>query len=133
MRIQARIATAGGAEPGRRRGEHVADGVVELPDARESGGERDVGCGQVGRLEQDPRGLRPLGSGERYRAGADLGDEDPVQLPFGVAQPPGEARNAFPVDDAVGDQPQRSPGQVARTFHSGEPGEASGRHRLQAR
>jgi hypothetical protein len=36
-----------------------------------------------------------------------------VQLSFGVANAPSEARYALPVDDAVRDQPQRAPSEVA--------------------
>src|SRR4029450_4602308 len=43
------------------------------------------------------------------RAGSNLRDENPVQLSFGVANAPSEARYALPVDDAVRDQPQRAP------------------------
>ena len=50
------------------------------------GGEGDVGHRQVGGLDQQPRGLRPLRPGERQRADAELGDEQPVQLALGVAE-----------------------------------------------
>ena len=52
-------------EPRRRRREDLADGVVELADAREPGRERDVGHRQVGGLDEHPRGLGPLRPGER--------------------------------------------------------------------
>src|ERR1700682_2983266 len=50
------IATTPSGRSQRRRGEGetVANGVVELPDALEAGGERNLGEGEVGRL--DPPG-----------------------------------------------------------------------------
>ena len=47
------------------------DRVVELPDAREAGGERDLGERQRRRLDQHPRRLRALGAGQRERRRAD--------------------------------------------------------------
>src|SRR6185369_2734854 len=113
MRVHPGIASSGRAKPGRSRSEHLSHRVVELPDARESGGKCDVRGGQLSRLEQNPRRLGPLGPGERYRACSDLRDENAVQLSFGIANAPSEARYALPVDDAVRDQPQRAPSEVA--------------------
>ena len=45
--------------------------------------------------------------------GADLVDQRAVHLPLGVAQPPGQARDAVAVDDAVGDQAQRAADEIA--------------------
>jgi hypothetical protein len=47
-----------------RHSEHLADGVVELADARESRRERDVRCRQVGRDEEHPRRVRALRASE---------------------------------------------------------------------
>ena len=100
----------------------------------EAGRERDLGERQVGGLDQQPRGLGPLRPGERERAGAELGDELPVEVALAVAEPAREAGDALAVDDAVA-RSAASPGRRGRraTFHSGEPGAASGRQRLQAR
>ena len=54
--------------------------VVELPHAGEAGGEGDVGEGQVGRLDQHPRGLRAPGAGQRERTGAELAGEQPGEV-----------------------------------------------------
>ena len=53
---------------------------------------------------QDPGGLRPLGPGERERAGTELGDEQAVEVAGAVPEPAGEAGHALPVDDPVGDE-----------------------------
>ena len=54
-------------------------------------------------------------------------------MAFAVAEPTGESGDTVAVDDAIGDEAHRPADEVLRAFHSGEPGEASGRHRLQAR
>ena len=56
-----------------------------------------------------------------------------VDVALAVSEALGEAAHAFAVDDAVGDEPHRPGDGVPRASHSGEPGEASGRHRLHAR
>ena len=60
----------------------AAHHVVELADAREPGGERDVGHRQVGLVDQQARGLRATGTGKSQRADTDLGDEAAVQVPL---------------------------------------------------
>src|SRR6185312_271105 len=102
----------GPAQLGRGHGEHGPDRVVELADAGEPGRDRHVGDPQAGGLQQQPRGLRALGPGHGHRAGADLGDQLPVQVPLAVAEPVGQAGHALPVDHAVADQPHRPAHQV---------------------
>jgi hypothetical protein len=84
--------------------EDLADGVVKLADAREAGGESHAGDGQVGRLDEKPRGVGAPGAGERERPGPDLGREQPVQMTLRVAEAPREAGHTLPVHDAVGDE-----------------------------
>ena len=55
----------------------------------------------VARLDQQPRGLRPLRPGERERPGAELGLELALHLADAVAEVGREARYAVAVDDAV--------------------------------
>ncbi len=103
---------ARGPQPRRGGGEDLADGVVELADAGEPGGEGDIGDREGRGLQQHPCSLRALRPGQRQRPGADLGDQQAVQLPLGVAEPAGQAGHAVAVDDAVADQPQRPAGDV---------------------
>ena len=121
------------AQRGRREIAHRPHGVVELADAGEAGGERDVAERQLGRLDEHPRGLRALRPGQRQRVGPDLGLQQPLELAGGVADAGRQPGDALAVDRAVGDQAHRPATTSPRTFHSGEPGEASGRQRLQAR
>ena len=46
-------------------------------------------------------------AGERERTGTNLRTEQAVQVALRVAEPPREARNTVPVDDAVSDEPHR--------------------------
>jgi hypothetical protein len=69
------------AQARRGRREHLAERVVELPDAAETGGEGDVGHGEVGRLDEQARGLCALGPRESERTDAELAHEQAVQLP----------------------------------------------------
>ena len=71
---------------GRREVENRPHGVVELADAGETGGERDVAERQVGRLDQDPGGLGALCARQRQRVGADLGLQEAFELAGGVAE-----------------------------------------------
>ena len=103
---------AAAAQLGRRRREDLADGVVELADRGEAGRERDLGERQLGRLDQQSRGVGALGAGERERAGAELGDELAVQVAFAEAEPLREPGDAVAVDAAVGDQPHRAADDV---------------------
>ncbi len=63
------------------------DGLVELPDAREPGRERDVGDREVGRREQGARGLGAVGAREGERTSAELVREHAGQVPRRVAEP----------------------------------------------
>jgi hypothetical protein len=87
------------------RGEDLAHGVVELPDAGEAGGEGDVGHRQVGGLDQQPRRLRAPRPGQGQRADSEFAHEQPVQLALRVAQAGGQARDAGALDLAVRDEP----------------------------
>ena len=87
----------------------------------------------VGGLDQRPRGLGALGTGERERAGAELVGQHPVELAHAVAEAAGEAGDALAVDHAVGDQPHRPADEVAADVPLGRSGDASGRQRLHAR
>ena len=91
------------AESARGRGEDRADGVVELADAGEAGGEGDGGHRQVGRLDQYPGRLGPLGPGQGQGAGAELGHQQAVELPLAVAEAGGHAPDPFAVHRPVGD------------------------------
>ncbi len=102
----------GGAELGGRGGVDLADGVVELADAGEPGGERHVAEGHRRGLHEHPRGLRPAGPGQGERPGPELGDEQPVEVPRGVAHPVREPLDPVALDDPVGDQPHRAAGDV---------------------
>ncbi len=86
-------------------GEDLLQGLVALADAVETGGERDVGDGKRGRLEQDARRLRPLGPGNGQWSGSDLGRHKAVQLPDAVAEPVGEPFDTFTIDGAVAEEP----------------------------
>jgi hypothetical protein len=104
-----------GGEPGRgaltqcRRcvREHQAHGVVELTDAGKPGGECHIAERHVCGLDQEPRGLRTLRAGQRERAGAHLGLQQPLQLAGGVADVGGKAADSLAVHGAVGDEPHR--------------------------
>ncbi len=112
--------------------EHGTDGVVELSDAREPGGDRDLGHRQRGRLDQDARGLGALGASQRERARAQFGGKQPLELAFAIAEPSCEAGTpARSMTPSAMSRIARAT-TSARVFHSGEPGAASGRHRLQA-
>ena len=106
----------------RRRGEHRPHRVVELPDAGEPRGERDLGERHLGGLDQDPGGVRPLRPGQRLGAGADLGGEQPVQLAVAVAQPRGQPAHAVAVDRPVGDQPHGAGDRVGADVPLGRAG-----------
>ena len=72
------------AQLGRGGGVDLADRVVELADAGEPGREGDVGEAEVGGLDEHPRGLGAPGPGQRERAGAELGGEQPGRGGAGV-------------------------------------------------
>ncbi len=101
-----------GPQLGRGHRVHLADRVVELAHAGETGRERDLGRAEVGGLQQQPGGLRPLGAGERERARTEFGVQLAGQVAVAVAEPRGEPGHALAVDHAVGDQAHRAPDQV---------------------
>ena len=107
--VAARAPVAVAANPpaqlGRGEGEDLAERVVELADAAEAGGEGHVGDRQVGRLDQQPGGLRPLGAGQGQRPRPHLGHQQPVELALAVAESGRQAGHALAVDRAVGDEP----------------------------
>ncbi len=70
------------------------------------------GIWQFRRLDQDPSGLRALGTRQRDRSGADFGDELTVQVALTEVELPGQTRDSLSVDDAVGNQPHRSTDEV---------------------
>ena len=88
-----------------RVGEDLPQRLVALADAGEPGGERDVGDGKCGRLEQDASRLRTLRPGNGQRSGADLGRDEAVQLAHAVAESTGETLDALAVDGAVPEEP----------------------------
>ena len=92
--------------------ELLAHHVVELPHAREAGGERDVGQRQAGLVHEQPGGLRPTGAREGERPDADLGDQHAVKVPLADREPFGQSDNADLVDGTGGDQSQRAGGEV---------------------
>src|SRR3712207_8619462 len=59
--------------------EDGADCVVELADAREACGERNLGDRQRGRLDEKPGCVGSSRPGERDRTRPDLGHQHPVQ------------------------------------------------------
>ncbi len=100
------------AHVARRRREDLADRVVELADAREARGERDVREGQLGRLDQDSRALRSLRASERDRPRTDLRGELTVEVALAVPEPASELSDAPVVDDAVCDEAHRATDEV---------------------
>ena len=101
------------AQGGRCEVAHRADRVVELPDAREACRERDVAERQLGGLDEHPGGLRPLGTGQRQRVGADLRLQHSLELAGGVADACRQAGDTLAVDGAVGDESHRTGHHVA--------------------
>ena len=111
---------------GRRRGEHVANGVVELAHTSEAGGEGDVRERHGGRLDEQTGGLRALHPGERERTGAEFVGEQPVQVTFAVAEPTGESGNTLSLDGAVGDEAHRPADEILAGVPFGRPGRGVG-------
>ncbi len=101
-----------GTQRRRRRGEHVANGVVELAHAAEAGGEGDVRERHGGRLDEQTGRLRALHPGERERTGTEFVGEEPVQVTFAVAEPTGESGNTVALDGTVGDEAHRPADEV---------------------
>src|SRR5690606_33004376 len=77
---------AGRAKRRWRTAVHLPYRVVELPDTAKAGREGDLGQAQRRRLDEDPGGLGPLGTGQGQWPGADLGREHPVEVAFCVAE-----------------------------------------------
>ena len=102
------------AQLGGRGGVDLADGVVELADAGEAGGERHVAERHRRGLHEHPGRSAPGGPGQGQRPGPELGDEQAVEVPRGVAHPVGQPLDPVALDDAVGDQPHRPAGDVGR-------------------
>ena len=115
---------SGGAFPqlARRGREDLPDRRVELPDAGEPGGERDLGQRQRGGFGEHARGLGPLRAGQGERPCPEFGGHRPVDLALAVAQPPREPGDALPVHHAVADQPHRAAGQVGAEIPFGRAG-----------
>ncbi len=65
----------------RGEGENLPDGVVELAQAAETRGERDLSDGQRRRLEQDPCRLRALRARQGQRPRAHDGNELTMDMP----------------------------------------------------
>ena len=101
------ITAAGGTEVRRPQGEHGPNGVVELADAAEAGCKRDVRERHVGRFDQQPCGVRSMGTGDRERPGSEFVGHHPIEMPFAVSEPPCEAGHTITFDRAVGDQSHR--------------------------
>ena len=95
-----------------RHGKDGAHGVVELPQAGKAGREGDVVEGHLGGLDQQAGGLGALGPRQIERSSAELIEQHSPQVARAVSEPPGEAFDAFAVDDAVGDQAHGAPGGV---------------------
>src|SRR5207253_1854110 len=87
--------------------------VVELPDALEAGGERDSRERQLGRLDQHARGLRPLGAGNRKRTGAELTEQQPVEMALTDGEPARQSGDAVAIDGPIRNQPHRAADEVA--------------------
>ncbi len=107
-------AGAPGPGPQLRRGapRGLQHARVELPDTGESAGERHISDRHGGLGQQPPRGLQPGRPGQGQRPGAQLGHEQPVQVPLGDGEPGCEAADPVGVDVAVSDQPHRPRSQV---------------------
>ena len=68
--------------------------------------------GMRGLRQQPPRGLQPRRPGQGLRPGAQLGHEQPVQVPLGDREPRGQPADPVGVHVAVRDQAHRAGGQV---------------------
>ena len=102
----------GSAQRGRGRREHLADGVVELPDAAEPGGEGHIAHREDGRLQQHPSGLGPLRTRDRDRSCAEDGGHLTLKLAAAVPQAVGEPVDSLAIDDAVGDETESTRDEV---------------------
>ena len=107
----------GGAEV-----EDRAHGVVELTDAREAGGERDVTERQISGLDQHTRRLGSLRTCQCQRSGSHLGLQKAFELSGGVPELGCQPGDAVPVDGPVGDQPHGARDDVATNVPFRGPG-----------
>ena len=103
-----------------------ADRVVELTHAGEPGRECNVGHRELGRLDQQPGRLGPLGARQGERPGPQLGHEDPLELAVAVVEPRRQPAHAVAVDDAVGDEPHGPRHHVGALVPLGRPGAGVG-------
>ena len=101
-----------GPEGGRRHRKDLADGLVELAHAAESGGKGDVRDFHGGGDQQGAGGLGAARPRQGQRAGAEFVAEDPVELARGVAEPGRQPLDAVAVDHAVIDQPHGPAGDI---------------------
>jgi hypothetical protein len=87
--------------------ERRANLIVELPDAAEPGGERDLRRREVGVVEQSPREVHAPRPRDLRRRGAEVLHEEPAELP--LAEPSRAASAAeSPSSSAPGlDEPER--------------------------
>src|SRR5919201_2417674 len=106
-------ATSGMAELAWRDSEDLANGVVELADTRESRGERDVREGEVGSLDQCPRGLRSLRPGDRERTGAQLAQHQAMEMTLADRKAFCHTGDAIAIDDPVCNQAHRAANEIA--------------------
>ena len=121
------------AAAGRGAGVDLPDRVVELPDAGEAGREGDVGERHRRRLDQHAGVVGAARAGQRQRAGAQLGDQQPLQVPRRVADPAGQPLDPLALHEPVTDQPHRAARDVGGDVPVRGARVASGRQRLQAR
>ena len=97
--------------------------VVEAAQAAEARRERDLGHGQVGLVDQPLREVEAAGLRHGERRGADVGDEEAVEVARADAEPGGERVDRALVERALVDERERAP-------HDGrgaEPGRGAGR------
>ena len=96
----------------RRRREDFTHRVVELTHAAESSGKSDVGerhrCG----LDEQPRRVRAVSSGDGERSRSQLVGHHSIEVPLAVAELPGQPGNAVTFDGAVSNHPHCSADDV---------------------
>jgi hypothetical protein len=91
---------------------HRPDGVVELANAREPSGMRDIDHREATGLNEHPCALRTLRAGERERPRAELGTELTMQVALAVGEPPREPPHALPIHEPIRDQAKRAGREV---------------------
>ena len=92
--------------------EDLPHGLVALAGTGEPRGERDVGDGEVRRLEQDARRLAALRSGECEGTGTELCRDESIELAHAVAELSRQPVHALAIDDAVTDHAHGTGDQV---------------------